>query len=308
MTRHRAAAGLCGAVLLCGAIATGQTGAYQAPRTPWGEPDLQGFWTNIAESYTPLERPVAMGMRATLTDAEWQERLATYGRRTERMEVAPPSRQASRIIDPPNGRFPPLTAEGERRKAELKAAESRMAGPEDAPLYTRCMSRGILSMLPTFSNQHYEIVQSPGWVSILYEHVRVVRVIPTDGRPHVPDGVRTWMGDPKGHWEGDTLVVETTNFRDGSLDAGFIASDQLRVVERFTRTGGGEIQWQATVTDPAMYTAPITVSLPLRNTPVPDQILEYACHEGNERIIALKLEMARGRERARPPAGAAGAP
>src|SRR5262245_45138927 len=219
---------------------------------------------------------------------------------TERMEVSVPSRQASRIIDPPNGRFPALTPEGERRKAALKIADDRMAGPEDAPLFTRCMSRGILSMLPTFSNQNYEIVQSPGWVAILYEHVRVARLIPLDGRPHVEDGIRTWMGDPRGRWEGDTLVIETTNFRDGSLDAGFVASDALRVVERFRRRSAEEIDWQATITDPKMYTAPITVALPLRNAPVPDQIIEYACHEGNYRIMELKLSTARGRERTKP--------
>ncbi len=296
--RERGLALVCSLLWLCtGTVGQSQGSAYRVPRTAWGDPDVQGFWTNIAESYTPLERPVSMGTRDVLTEAEWQERLTARSRATERMEVDVPSRQASRIVDPPDGRFPPLTPEGERRKAALRAAESRMAGPEDSPLYTRCVSRGVLSMLPTFSNQYYEIVQSPGWVAILYEHIRVARLIPLDGRPHVEDGVRSWMGDPRGRWEGDTLVVETTNFRDGSIDAGFIASDALRVVERFTRTSAGEIKWRATATDPRMYTAPVTVALPLRSSPVPDQILEYACHEGNARPMEMKLSTARWRER-----------
>ncbi|MGE0393600.1 MAG: hypothetical protein AB7I25_08470 [Vicinamibacterales bacterium] len=288
-----------------GTAVLGQAAArpWKTPRTAWDDPDLQGFWTNIGESFTPLERPVSMGTRTVINDAEWQERLAAYNRMANgRSEVAPPSRQASRIIDPPNGRFPPLTPEGVRRAAALKAAEARMEGPEDAPLYTRCMTRGILTMLPTFSNQHYEIVQSPGWVAILYEHVRVVRTIPLDGRPHVDDAIRTWMGDPRGRWEGDTLVVETTNFRDGTLDAGFVASDALRVVERFRRTSASGMEWQATLTDPTMYTAPVTVSLPLTRDLETDQILEYACHEGNERILEMKLSTARWKEREAPKA------
>jgi hypothetical protein len=244
-----------------------------------------------------------MGERAWLLDDEWRARanaatqmLNERGGRGVDSDV--PSRQASRIIDPPNGRFPPLTPEGEHRKAALKAAEARMAGPEDAPLYTRCITRGVLSMLPTFSNMYYEIVQSPGWVAILYEQVRVARLIPLNGRPHVENAVRQWMGDAVGHWEGDALVVETTNFRDGTLDAGFVASDALRVVERFTRVSAGEISWQATITDPKVYTAPITVALPLHNSPVPDQIFEYACHEGNERTMSGMLRGARASERA----------
>jgi hypothetical protein len=300
MTRRTRFLALGCAVAWLGTVVLAQSAAspWKTPRTAWGDPDLQGFWTNIAESFTPLERPVSIGTRTVINDAEWQERLAAFTRMANgRSEVSTPSRQASRIIDPPNGRFPALTPEGTRRVAALKAAEARMEGPEDAPLYTRCMSRGVLSMLPTFSNQHYEIVQSPGWVAILYEHVRVARTIPLDGRPHVDDAIRTWMGDPRGRWEGDTLVVETTNFRDGSLDAGFVASDALRVVERFRRTSVGEMQWQATVTDPKMYTAPITVSLPLQKDAVTDQILEYACHEGNERTLEMKLSTARWKER-----------
>lgn len=287
-----------GAGLATGLAAQAKPAGYVVPRTPWGDPDLQGFWTNIAESFTPLERPVSMGTRAVITEAEWQDRVTAMRRMANgRSEVSVPTRQASRIIDPPDGRFPALTPAGTRRMADLKAAEIRSAGPEDLPLYTRCLSRGVLSMLPTFSNQHYQIVQSKGWITILYEHVRVVRVIPLDGRPHEDDAIRTWMGDPRGRWEGDTLVVETTNFRDGSMDAGFVASDALRVVERFRRTAAGTITWQATVTDPKMYTAPFTVSLPLTRDTETDQILEYACHEGNERIVEMKLSTARWKER-----------
>lgn len=302
MTRWTRVLALACAIGTLGTALAGQSRAggttYAAPRTAWGEPDLQGFWTNIAESFTPLERPVSMGTRAVITDAEWEERVTAYRRMANgRSEVAMPSRQASRIVDPPDGRFPALTPEGTRRLAALKSAEAEMAGPEAAPLYSRCMSRGVLSMLPTFSNQHYQIVQSPGWVAILYEHIRVARMIPTDGRPHVEGAIRTWMGDPRGRWDGDTLVVETTHFRDGSMDAGFVSSDALRVVERFTRTSATDIQWQATVTDPVVYAAPFTVALPLRRDLATDQILEYACHEGNERIIEMKLSTARWKER-----------
>jgi hypothetical protein len=152
-------------------------------------------------------------------------------------------------------------------------------------------------MLPTFSNMYYQIVQSPGVVAILYEQIRDARIIPLDGRPHVGADIRLWMGDPRGRWENDTLVVETTNFRDGTLDAGFIASDALHVVERFRRVSANEIEWQATVTDPKVYTRPVTVALPLRSENAGDQILEYACHEGNHNMAGA-LRGTRAREAA----------
>ena len=191
------------------------------------------------------------------------------------------SRRTSRIIDPSNGRFPELTREGQERAASLAEARERFAGPEDAPLYARCLSRGVLSMLPTFSNMYYQIIQAPGYVAILYEQIRFVRIVPLDGRPHIGVRIQLWMGDPRGHWEDETLVVDTTNFTDGSMDAGFIASDALHVVERFTRVTHDEVEWTATVTDSKMYTTPITVALPIRNDEAGEQVFEYACHEGN---------------------------
>ena len=190
-----------------------------------------------------------------------------------------------------------MTEGGKKRQAAMNEARNLMRGPEDAPLYSRCLTRGILSMLPTFSNMYYQIVQSPGHAAILYEQIRDARIIPLDGRPHVGEDIQLWMGDPRGRWEGDTLVVETTNFRDGALDAGFIASDALHVVERFTRVSPNEIEWQATVTDPKIYTKPITVALPLRTENAGDQVFEYACHEGNYNMEGA-LRGSRAREAA----------
>ena len=260
--------------------------AWSVPHTPWGDPDLEGLWTNRREATTPLERPVELGERLILTDEEWAEREAasqkTWGPRAFRgVDVGVASRRTSRIIDPSNGRFPELTREGQERAASLAEARERFNGPEDKPLYSRCLSRGVLSMLPTFSNMYYLINQAPGYVAILYEQIRFVRIVPLDGRPHIGDRIQLWMGDPRGHWEDDTLVVETTNFKDGSMDAGFIASDALHVEERFTRVAHDEVEWTATVTDSKLYTMPITVALPIRNDEAGEQIFEYACHEGN---------------------------
>lgn len=275
--------------------------AWKVPRTPWGDPDFQGFWTNVNEALTPLERLVEFGERLFLTDEEWKAREEVNEKewrgRERPVETGVASRRASRIIDPPNGRFPPMTEGGKKRQAAMNEARNLMRGPEDAPLYSRCLTRGILSMLPTFSNMYYQIVQSPGHAAILYEQIRDARIIPLDGRPHVGEDIQLWMGDPRGRWEGDTLVVETTNFRDGALDAGFIASDALHVVERFTRVSPNEIEWQATVTDPKIYTKPITVALPLRTENAGDQVFEYACHEGNYNMEGA-LRGSRAREAA----------
>ena len=274
--------------------------AWSVPQTPWGDPDLQGLWTNRREATTPLERPIEFGTRRLLTDEEWEAREEAsqreWGPRAFRgVDVGIASRRTSRIIDPANGRFPELTRGGQERAAALAEATERMAGPEDAPLYSRCLTRGVLSMLPTFSNMYYQIVQTPEYVAILYEQIRFVRIIPMDGRSHIAPQIRLWMGDPLGHWEDATLVVETTNFRDGSMQAGFVASDVLHVVERFTRVAPDEIEWEATVTDPKVYTKPITVALPIRNDEVPEQIFEYACHEGN-RSLTLGLRGSRIRD------------
>ena len=272
-------------------------GAWSVPRTSWGDPDLQGLWTNRREATTPLERPIVFGERRFLTDEEWEAREAASqrewgGRDFRGVDVGIASRRTSRIIDPPDGRFPTFTRERRERAAALAEAKERMDSPEDAPLYSRCLTRGVLSMLPTFSNMYYQIIQAPGYVAILYEQIRFVRIIPLDGRFHITPEIRLWMGDPRGHWQDDTLVVETTNFRDGSMDAGFVASDALHVVERFARVARDEIEWEATVTDPKVYTKPITVALPIRNDEVPEQIFEYACHEGN-RSMALGLRGSR---------------
>lgn len=200
---------------------------WVAPRTPWGDPDLQGYWTSVDMLGVPLQRPAALGERASLTDEELA-RLAAQQRRAPTQddainfgestahwrEYGRPQRQTSLIVDPPDGRFPGLTPEGAKRAA-ARPSESRgpIAGPEDASLLSRCVSRGPFgSMLPVGSNNGNQILQAPGLVVIRNEMIHEARLIPVDGRPHLGPGVRSYMGDSRGRWERDTLVVDTTNF------------------------------------------------------------------------------------------------
>jgi hypothetical protein len=277
-----------------------------AARTPWGDPDLQGVWTSATR--TPLERPAEFGTREFLTDKEIATRNAALAKQARDDETAPSprragqtgggpehwyergritSRRTSIIVDPPNGRLPALTPEAATRHEAEQQRFLAPASAQDLGIWVRCIGRGIPgSMLPTGYNNNYQILQAPGVVAILYEMIHDVRVIPLDGRPRLPSTVRQWLGNALGRWEGNTLVVETTNFREehvpiSSRDGIGSTTSALRVVERFTRTDANTIEYRATVEDPNTYTRPWTAVLPLTRGGASDRLFEYACHEGN---------------------------
>src|SRR5205823_895315 len=307
---------------------------YNVPRTPWGDPDLQGLWPSIDMQGTPYERPESFGARAVLNDDEVKTRETQTQRQAEvdsevtvNTQRAPrgtgtgppshwgergkPSRQASLIVDPPDGRFPPMTAEGEKRSKEaystyfLDFPDVVTAHPfddfSDLGVYDRCITRGLLaSILPTAYNMGNQILQVPGAVVIRNEMIHETRVIPIGAQPHVNSKIRQYLGDSRGHWEGTTLVVETTNFngkvgitRNGNT---LPTSQDLKVVERFTRTDANTLQYEATVSDPKTWTRPWKLTLPLKLHPE-YQFFEYACHEGNYAMKHI-LSGARADERA----------
>ena len=271
--------------------------SWKVPRTPWGHPDLQGIWNN--GTTTPLERPKDLENREFLTDEEWATRAKEAATRAEQRPDDPladvelaynnewwdrgvPLKRTSLIIDPPNGKLPPLTAEGQKRVAAREAAR-RQHGPadswEDRPLQERCLLYHGVPPFPTGYNNNYQIVQTPEHVAIRYEMMAETRIIPIDGRPHVGPRVRSWIGNARGRWDGDTLVVETTNYNDKATFRFPAHNETLRVVERFTRVSDGQIDYQFTIDNPTMYTRPWTAVLPMANVKGP--IYEYACHEGN---------------------------
>ena len=268
----------------------------QEPRTPWGDPDLQGTWTN--HHGVPLERPAQYADREFLTDEELaaleaqtlqtdrpvrQGDVGTYnsfwGERRQR------SKRTSLIIDPSDGRLPLAP---DMRSAINAGNADRRAGStsgswEDRDTYERCITRGLPgAMMPGFYNHNYQILQTQRYVAILVEMIHDARIVPLDGRPHVGSNIRQWLGDSRGHWEGDTLVVETTNFngRASIREAFAFGTGQTgRVIERFRRVDVDTIDYEFTVDDPATFTRPWTVSAPMER--VSDPIFEYACHEGN---------------------------
>jgi len=287
--------------------ALGQSGAaaakppaaktYRAPKTSWGHPDLQGIWNN--GTTTPLERPKDLADREYLSDEEWAARAKEVASRAEKRPEDPladvelaynnewwdrgvPLKRTSLIIDPPNGMLPPLTAEGQKLVAAREAAR-RSHGPADSytdrPLQERCILYHGVPPFPTGYNNNYQIVQAPDTIAIRYEMMAETRIIPIDGRPHVSTGIRSWIGNARGHFEGDTLVVETTNYNDKATFRFPAANESLRIVERFTRTSEDRIDYQFTVDNPAMYTRQWTAILPMARVKGP--IYEYACHEGN---------------------------
>ena len=284
-------------VLLVSTMAAGQSSS----RTPWGDPDLQGTWTNTTT--TPLERPEDLVGKDLLTAEELATRntevaaQASLDNRPREqvgaynefwVERGTLSERTSLIVDPQDGRLPPLTPTEVRRRAEHAAArEARPAdGPEDRSAYDRCISRGLPgSMMPGFYNHNYQILQAPGYVVVLVEMIHDARIIPLDGRPHPTPQIRQWLGDSRGRWEGDTLVVETTNLTGKAADRSrttFGAGEHTVVVERFTRTGDDAIDYQVTVRDPTEYSTPWTAAIPM--TRLEGQLYEYACHEGNYAI------------------------
>jgi hypothetical protein len=305
---------------------------YAPPRTPWGDPDLQGKWPGTAMVGVPMQRAPELGTRNWLTDEEYAERVARSEQQHETdladfsletadetpggavggpvsppphwLERGVPQRQASLIVDPPDGRMPAYTpAALARRDAERAAREGH--GPADSYVdrsqYDRCITRGIAgSVLPVIYNNGNEIIQAPGYVAIRNEMIHEARIIPLDGRSHVSSDVRMWMGDSRGHWEGDTLVVETTNLTDqtgiGVNGNGMRHSENVTITERLTRTSDDTIQYSMTIDDPETWEAPWTFSFPLDRDDGYG-FFEYACHEGNYAMFNI-LSGARAEERA----------
>jgi len=297
-----------GALALAATIMLAQSPAktWKVARTPDGQPDLQGYWTNL--TLTPLERPKGLGSKEFYTDEEIaaaqkreRERLALNiadGRPTEpgtaddvhydfaqfgldkaQSNLAWDKRTS--LIVGPEGTIPPLLPQARKRAADIAAKNKghEFDGPENRPLSARCIIMGYdaVPMLPAGYNNNLQILQGEGYVSILHEMNHSVRLIPTDGRPHMPAGIGQWRGDSRGHWEGDTLVVDVTNFNDHNPFHG--SSDKLHVVERFTRVDAKTILYRFTVEDPETWDKPWTAELVMTRTDGP--IYEFACHEGN---------------------------
>ena len=308
---------------------------WTAPRTADGHPDLQGVWANNIA--TPLERPREVEGRVLLTDPEvaalrkkahelfgggnsdaafgdsvyrtvWANVKGTSsgfksvdGETGDYSSVWTVEREwenrTSLITDPVDGRLPPMTAEGQKRRAANGFEYSRRAdGPEGRALQERCITYGSPQLTAGYQS-YSQIVQTANAVAFETEMIHDVRIIPLDGRPHLPSSVRLWLGDSRGHWEGDTLVVDTTNYKPASFMGA--SSDKLHVIERFTRTSPETLQYEITINDPETWTKPWSLMIPLRRTP--DQIYEYACQEGNIGLEGI-LAGARAEERAAGPA------
>lgn len=289
--------------------------AWTPPRTPWGDPDLQGSFTNLQEDGTPLERPDRFAGRS-LDDIRGEE-LAAIKREVQQRTItnfegplhAPEhwwqdelnlvkGSQAWLIVDPPDGKIPPLTPQAKARAAarvEARKGHGPADSWEDRSLYDRCITRGLPgSMMPAIYGNSYEIMQAPGYVAIRYEMVHETRIIPLDGRPHAGAAIRSYMGDARGHWEGNTLVVETTNFRDEGAYRGANGAT-LHLVERFARIAPDKVRWAITVDDPETWAGPWTFSMPLTQDDS-QAVLEYACHEGNYGLRNI-LSAARAQEK-----------
>jgi hypothetical protein len=289
---------------------------WTPPRTPWDDPDLQGTYTNKDESGIPFERSSQFEGKglADVDDVELAELIRERQKQiSERAPLAggetgagpvhwyenydARNSRAWLVVDPPDGRIPPQTAEATGRAAALAAARGAR-GPadaaEDRSLYDRCITRGLPgSMMPAIYGNSYQIVQAPGFVAIRYEMVHETRLIPLDGRPHAGSNIRLYMGDARGHWEGKTLVVETTNFTDRTNYRG--ASKQLRMVERFTPVTPTLVEWSVTFDDDHTWARPWTFAMNLTKDDT-QQVFEYACHEGNYGLRNI-LSAARAEEK-----------
>ena len=303
-----------------GAAQSSQEAQWVAPRTPDGRPDLQGVWAN--NTATPLERPEILGDKATLTDEELARLEARYAQLfaggesdaafADSVFVAAlgdgdafSSRDAatgnynqfwlvdrefdnrtSLVIDPPNGRLPAFTPEARRRIDARIAhlADNPASSWTDRRLQERCITFGMPNLFAGY-NTYYQIIQTPGYVVFLHEMIHDARIVPLDGSPHVDDAIRQWHGDPRGYWDGDTLVVETTNFSAAGESPAALyqrtrgSAARLRLVERFTRVGPGTLRHEFTVDDPGTYASRWTAMIPLARKDEP--LFEYACHEGN---------------------------
>ncbi len=276
-------------------VVTADAGPFTVPRTPWDAPDFQGVWTGDAAHGIPLQRDDDDAGKTELTveealarresgtlgsiwgyESEWRDTTLGYVK-------SAPLRQVAMVVDPPDGRLPALspTAPPPRPYARVPA------GPEELSPWVRCITRGPVPM-PQVYNNGLQIVQGPGYVAVQREMIHETRVIPTDGRPNLGSKVRSYLGDASGHWEGDTLVVEITNFngnapaqRGGGFGSGYGASDQLTLIERYTRTGPDTLEYVFTFNDPATWTSPWTGMYTFVRDDSQYELVEYACHEGN---------------------------
>jgi hypothetical protein len=290
-------------------------------RTADGHVDLQGVY-DFATA-TPLERPASLAGKQFLTDAEAAEFEKQEAGRRSNSDGAPlpagqvggynqfwyefgtkvvPDKRTSLIIDPPDGRLPPLTPEAQKRAdANRQRLLRPAAGPEDRDAGERCIMgyNAGPPMVPVGYNQNAQIVQTPDYVMIHNEMVHNARIVPLDGRPHLPQHVRPWSGDSRGHWEGDTLVVDSTNFTDKTWNQfsgwNWASDENMHLIERFTRVDADTLLYEFTVDDPTTWTRPWTAAFPLRSTQ--DQMFEYACHEGNYGMMDI-LRGARAGEKA----------
>ena len=294
------------------------------PRTPWGDPDIQGVFTTDDELGVPFERPDQFGTRELLNETEFAKRetqaqrtaaadseefVSTAGGRggggvgppNHWLDRGKPSRRSSIVIDPPNGKVPYRDAAARQRAANAVNARTSGNKPYDSPealdLYDRCITRGLPHVIfPTIYNNTSEIVQGPGYVAIRYEMIHDARIIPLDGSPHIPSAIRQYFGDSRGRWEGDTLVVEVTNFPTHIVNYRG-ASGGLHLTERFRRVDARTVRYEVTVTEPSTFGRPWTAALHLRNDPRIATVFEYACHEGNYAMFNI-LSGARAAEQA----------
>lgn len=302
---------------------------WTPPRTADGRPDFQGYWAN--NNATPLERPKELAGRATLTDAEVAamkkkahelfggQSDAAFGDSVFTATLANVQgngqgfksvdggtgdyssvwtverdwdNRTSLITDPPDGRIPALTPEAQKRRQMYAAATQRPAtGPEDRSLSERCITYGSPQLTEGYQSQ-YQIVQSPNSIAIMTEMIHDVRVVPLDTRPHPPADVRQWMGDSRGHWEGDTLVIDTTNYKPRAFQS--ISSEKLHVTERLSRSSPDILKYEITIDDPDTWTKPWSLMIPLHYSK--NRVYEYACHEGNEGLAGI-LAGARAEDR-----------
>ena len=291
---------------VCAQSRTAQAkGQGQMLKTSWGHPDLEGTWDR--HSITPLERQKEFEGREFFTDEEVarleKQALLTNTDEARQDDVArdvatayndfwwdratkvTSTKRTSLIIDPPNGRLPPLTAEAQERvrRASARAVGSLGTGgrgaddPEDRGLWERCITQGASRLAAGAYNPNMQIIQSRDYVVILHEQIHEARIIPLDGRPHAPSSLKLWLGDSRGHWEGNTLVVETTNFSDKTNFQG--STDGLQMIERFNRVDADALDYEVTFKDPTTWTKPWTAEMRLPKSQ--GQIYEYACHEGN---------------------------
>ncbi len=291
---------------------------WKAPRNAWGQPDLEGIWTTDDMRGVPMQRPASFGTRVYMTDEEFAQRAKQRGNardvdnaRTGTFRNEEGSRDfsyTSMVIEPADGRVPPLTATAQKRP---RLQGSFGVGPwekvQDFSLYDRCITRGAIgSFMPAVYGNGARIIQTPDSVVISYEMVHDTRVIPLDGRAAIGSDIHLFMGDSRGHYEGDTLVIESRNFTDRTAVGGAVHSDKLRMVERFTRVDPEMIDYEIHVDDPETFTKPWTFRMTITSQPG-YQIYEYGCHEGNN-AMRNALAAERAYEKAAEEAKAKGLP